>query len=60
MRAWTSLKSFGCGTRGESSITSSDSGVVINTSAGSLRKARFWESLMFPCHRKRRSLTMLV
>ncbi len=45
-------KSLATGTRGEISITSSDSGVVIRSSAGSRRNVVFCDLIASPCHLK--------
>ena len=53
-----SAKTLGAGKRGESSITSSDSGVVIRISAGSRMKLRLSRSAVSPCQTKRRKPTI--
>ena len=53
-----SSKSRSTGERGETSITSSDSGVVIRISAGSSTNLRLARSATSPCQTKRRSPTI--
>ena len=67
-RAWTSSMTTTCSsakraaasTRCETSITSSDSGVVISSSVGSFKKRLRALALMSPCHTMRRRPTISV
>jgi len=54
------LNSRDTGTRGDINITSSDSGVVIRSSAGSRQNACFWPCSALPCQTKRRRPTISV
>ena len=56
----SSINFNGTGTRGDISITSSDSGVVMRSSAGSRKNARLSPCVASPCQTNRRSPTISV